>query len=316
MMIDKNTVEQARNADVIDFLEKRYGFTFVHRNSAFRCHQHESLAIKDDRRSWYWHSKGIGGYGALDFLIIGECMPFREAMTELTGVFPAAAPPPPPRSEAEKEKTLVLPAQASTLMQIYDYLCNKRGIDSDIVYSLIRKKMLYEDKRGNVVFVGYDRQGKARFASMRGTHDESPFRGDCAGSDKRFGFYMSGLAPSGRLYIFESAIDAMSHASIKNAASSEARAWERDSRLSLSGTSDTALNFFLNQYKDFTKLIFCLDNDLPGHEAAATMAREYANRGYMVLNKPPHGKDYNEDLQALKKQIQEFNNTLQQNVVI
>ena len=41
---------------------------------------------------------------------------------------------------------------------------------------------LYEDKRGNVVFVGHDEQGAARFASVRSTY--SDFRGDCMGSGK------------------------------------------------------------------------------------------------------------------------------------
>jgi hypothetical protein len=40
---------------------------------------------------------------------------------------------------------------------------------------------------------------------------------DCAGSDKRYGFNMATSGASDRLYIFESAIDAMSHGSLANA---------------------------------------------------------------------------------------------------
>jgi hypothetical protein len=111
---------------------------------------------------------------------------------------------------------------------------------------------------------------------------------------------MAAFAPSERLYIFESAIDAMSHASLVNAATGDTGAWERDCRLSLSGTSDTALNFFLNQHKAVTELIFCLDNDPAGREATVIMAREYAYKGYTTLNEPSQGKDYNEDLQTLR----------------
>jgi hypothetical protein len=50
-MFDKNTVEQARNADLIAFLEKYNGFTFKPQSGAFRCQQHASLAVKADR-SW------------------------------------------------------------------------------------------------------------------------------------------------------------------------------------------------------------------------------------------------------------------------
>jgi hypothetical protein len=162
--------------------------------------------------------------------------------------------------------------------------------------------MLYEDIYGNAVFVGYDGQGAARFASMRGTR--SDFRGDCSGSDKRFGFYMAAHEPTDRLYIFESAIDCMSHASLANANTGDSGAWKKDSRLSLSGTSDVALNFFLNQQNIIKVLVFCLDNDTAGREAAALMERQYTAKGYTVLIEPPSGKDFNEDLQAYKAQIQ------------
>ena len=36
-MFDEKTVEQARNIDIIDFLNKQYGFTFTQRGEAYRC---------------------------------------------------------------------------------------------------------------------------------------------------------------------------------------------------------------------------------------------------------------------------------------
>ena len=310
MRIDENVLAQARTADVLAFFEKYNGFTFANRGGEYRCKQHPSLAVKHDRLSWFWHSKGIGGHGALDYLVKVENMAFREAVEVVTGITPTAAPP---RQESEQAKTLIssdktaktliLPEKVSFPLRLYDYLCNKRGIDGDIVNTLIQREMLYEDKRGNVVFVGYDGQGKARFASLRGTYGDCSFRGDCAGSDKRYGFHMAACAPSERLYIFESAIDAMSHASLKNAATGGTGAWKRDPRLSLSGTSDMALNFFLNQHKAVKELVFCLDNDQAGREAAATMARKYADKGYCPRLEIPVGKDFNEDLLYLMEQI-------------
>ena len=296
MIIDERTLEQARNADLIAFLERRYGFTFAHVGGAFRCKQHQSLAVKDDRRSWYWHSKAIGGYGALDFLIIGECMPFRQAVETITGIAPAAAPL---LSEPEPPKELILPPKAGIPLRLYDYLCKKRGIDGDIVNTLIQKEMLYEDKRGNVVFVGYDGQGKARFACLRGTSYD--FRMDCAGSDKRYGFTMASPL-SDQLYVFESPIDAMSHASMENAFIGDTNAWTSRNRLSLAGTSDTAIPFFLNQHKAIKELVFCLDNDSPGRVAANLMERVYADKGYYTRVELPMGKDYNEDLTAFQAQ--------------
>ncbi|KAF5037577.1 hypothetical protein DSECCO2_563120 [anaerobic digester metagenome] len=298
-MIDEKTIEQARNTDIVAFLERWHGFTFAHRGGAYRCRQHPSLAVKNDRLSWFWHSRSIGGHGAIDYLMKMEHMPFRQAVKAISGI----TPPTVPSRQEEPPKVLILPEKAGISLRLYDYLCGRRGIDSGIVNTLIQKEKLYEDRRGNVVFVGHDELGKARFASLRGTYGDPPFRGDRAGSDKRYSFSMAACAPSGRLYIFESPIDAMSHASLENAAVGDAGAWKRHNRLSLAGTSDTALPFFLNQHPAVRELIFCLDNDPAGREAVAVMARKYVEKGYHTSIILPAGKDFNEDLRARAKQI-------------
>ena len=183
-MIDKNIVEQARNADMITFLEKYNGFTFANRGGEYRCKQHPSLAVKPDRHSWYWHSKGIGGYGAVDFLVKINNMLFRDAVGAVSPNIAAA--PPPGDISPEQPKTLKLPDKRGVPLRLYDYLCVKRGIDSGIVHWLIQKEKIYEDRRGNVVFVGHDELGNPRFASVRGTQANRSFRMDCPGSDKRY----------------------------------------------------------------------------------------------------------------------------------
>ncbi|MDR1736770.1 MAG: DUF3991 and toprim domain-containing protein [Oscillospiraceae bacterium] len=298
-MINNRLIEQAKNADFIAFLEKYHGFTFTRKGGAYRCNEHTSLAVKNDRRSWYWHSHNLGGFGAVDYLVKAERMTFRAAVAVITGATPPATAT---RFDPEQPKSLILPEKRGIPLRLLNYLRNERGIDSEIINWLRQKEMLYEDRRGNIVFVGFDEQGKARFASLRGTHGNTPFRGDCAGSDKRYGFIMAANAPTERLYIFESPIDAMSHASLVNAATGGTGTWKTDTRLSLAGTSDAALNFFLNQHKEIKSLVFCLDNDKPGRDAALILGREYAFKRYTVFNEPPHGKDYNEDLKALRAQ--------------
>jgi hypothetical protein len=172
------------------------------------------------------------------------------------------------------------------------------------------KGKLYEDRRGNVVFVGHDENSKPRFASLRGTYGDCSFRGDCSGSDKRYSFHMAAAVPSDRLYIFESPIDLMSHASLEKATTGNAEAWQQHHRLSLSGTSDNALPLFLNQHKAVKELVFCLDNDTAGREAAVSMARKYADKGYKTRLESPQGKDFNEDLQALKHLIRTEKRTI------
>ena len=303
MRIDEHTVAQARAADVVAFFEKYNGFTFAHRCGEYRCKQHPSLAVGNDRLAWFWHSRGIGGHGAIDYLVKVENIPFRQAVEVVTGTTPITAPTQRERQKEEPRKSLMLPEKAGIPLRLYNYLCVRRGIDSDIVNTLIQKQMLYEDKRGNVVFVGFDEHGTAKFASVRGTYGDCQFRGDCAGSDKRYGFHVSACTPSERLYLYESPIDLMSHMCLEKAATGDTGAWKRCNRLSLAGTTDTAMPFFLNQHRTVKELVFCLDNDPPGRAAAANLMKKYADKFKSTVSVLPNGKDFNEDLQARIAQI-------------
>jgi len=288
-------VEQARQADVLAFFEKR-GLTFTHRGSAYRCHQHPSLAIKDDRLSWYWHSQGIGGHGAIDYLMKMERLPFQQAVEAVTGIDTVTIQT---QQESEQPKKLLLPEKKWNALRLYGYLCQKRGIESGIVNALMDEGKLYEDKRGNVVFVGFDEQGTARFASLRGTYGDGAFHMDCTGSDKQYGFCMAAYEPSDRLYVFESPIDAMSHASLEKDITGDADAWKAHNRLSLAGTSDAALPFFLNQHPNVRELVFCLDNDRAGRDAAVALVRNNIDKGYHARIELPTAKDFNQDLTML-----------------
>lgn len=290
-MIDKTDIDNARNIDLLTFLESYKGFHFRHIGGEYRCAEHTSLAVKSDRLSWYWHSKGIGGYGAIDFLMKIEGYDFKGALAVLADGQTTATLPQP---TADIQRALLLPERAKTNRRAYAYLTLTRGIDSHIVKELFQKEYIYEDAKGNAVFVGYDEQGKPRYATLRGTYTDKPFHMDCVGSDKRYSFSMNGT--SSRLYVFESAIDSLSHATLENRLQGNAGAYRDDSRLSLGGTGGIALSHYLQQYSHVKELIFCLDNDHAGRKRAVALAREYADKGYYTRLELPTLKDYNEVL--------------------
>jgi hypothetical protein len=91
----------------------------------------------------------------------------------------------------------------------------------------------------------------------------------------------------------------MSHASLIIAATGNRDAWKRQNRLSLAGTSDKALEFFLNQHPLINELVFCLDNDAAGHDASIRMMTKYSVMGYNSRIELPVGKDFSEDLTAI-----------------
>ena len=141
------------------------------------------------RLLWCWFSRGIGGYSALDYLIKVNGYSFLEAMETISGR--TAIPPPSfvPAPKEEKPKHLLLPQAAPDNRAMMAYL-KGRGIDQEILDYCVQTGRIYESRNkghSNVVFVGFDKDGKARFGCLRGIR-EARFHGDLSGSDKQFSF--------------------------------------------------------------------------------------------------------------------------------
>ncbi len=160
--------------------------------------------------------------------------------------------------------------------------------------------MLYESRDGrNVVFVGYDEAGKPRYAAIRSMI--SDYKGDAAGSDKRYSFRMKGVQGNQHLHVFESAIDLLSYATLVKQKGFD---WMKDSLLSLAGVYvvkresvvPKALEHFLETYSEVRTVHLHLDNDAVGQGAALGIMKGLQGR-YQVWNQPPtKGKDVNEQL--------------------
>lgn len=101
---------------------------------------------------------------ALDYLIKVNGYSFLEAMERIVGQA-AAKPPVVVSSEVkEKPKTLLLPEKYRYAEYAASYL-EKRGISPELISFCISTGRMYESNPyHNVVFVGFDKQGKARFA--------------------------------------------------------------------------------------------------------------------------------------------------------
>jgi hypothetical protein len=193
------------------------------------------------------------------------------------------------------------------------YLCETRGLDPDIVRGLMKYGKIYEtvqsrDKEKqrytdtpyhNAVFVAYDRDGNPQNAFLRGTLSltDKPFKRDVDFSDKSYPFTLNGRPGAGRVFCFESAIDAISHAGIFRMSDAD---WRDGYRISLGGTSFWGLDRFLAEHLRITTIVACLDNDGTGNRRSEKMAEEYAAKGYTVERETPAAKDFNEDLLHLK----------------
>lgn len=288
---------QARGTDIIDFLSTFEGLSFKCKGNGYSCVEHDSLYIKADRRGWYWNSQNTGGSSAIDYCEKIKQMSFPQALQMLVGdaaeIIKSNTLQTP---ELKKSQEFSLPEKIDgQYSRAYAYLNKSRKIDSCIISKLMHEKKIYQDNNNNVIFVGYDEHDKAKFACRRGTLSDKSFRGDCSGSDKKYSFNIKGTNKE-KLYVFESPIDLLSHATLVNKAVKNNNAWLVHNRLSLAGTTDVALEHYVKLNTNIKELIFCLDNDEAGQKATAEHMKKYNEKGYKVSAITPKNKDLNEDL--------------------
>jgi hypothetical protein len=198
------------------------------------------------------------------------------------------------KTQTNPSKPFVLPAPAENNDLVIRYL-KSRGISAVIIKQFISQGLIYQDKlHGNVVFVGKDKNGKAKNAMMRGTGRGSTFKKDAHGSNKNYSFSCPAEIVSDHLRIFESAIDLLSDITIREY---EGQDWSDVHRLSLGGLAANALEQYLRNYSEIRQITLCLDNDEPGLTAAKEFSTELISKGFSIQTVlPPMGKDYNEYL--------------------
>jgi hypothetical protein len=257
--------------------------------------------VKADERTWYWNSRRIGGGDVLEFVMKYENKTYAQALEIVINPSQAEAARPqyqaaPPQAPKPEKKALVLPPKAKgQFKRAFAYLTQSRCISPQIVSFLMRMEYIYEDIRGNCVFIGYNKNKVAVYGLIRSTNTNSKFRIDAEGSDKENSFYLNGTNPR-KVYVFESPIDLLSHATLADIRSGNKGEWIHDSRLSLGGNSDVALEHYVKEYPKVEEICFCVDNDMGGEKAIKAYAEKYRDMGYIVTREIPKLKDFNEDL--------------------
>ncbi len=309
MKITDEQKKAANSTDLVSYLESK-GYQFKKVGTSYKpivrspySGDMSSLSIFENRKGWKRWSTGEHGGDAISFLQVNMGMSFQEAVQELTSGQTFALPPissAPTHKSIPEEKVLELPKKCEgKYSRAFAYLNKTRCIDSNIIAAMISEKKIYQDERNNVVFVGYNEDGKAAFACIRGTNTNIQYRGDCEGSDKRYAFSMDGKGSSGKLYVFEAPIDLLSHATMANIITKKPEAWQVHSRISLAGTSDVALEHYLKSHSEVKEIHFVLDNDPKGRLWADTYTKKYAELGYKTVNHVLKHKDMNKELQVL-----------------
>lgn len=297
------TREEIETAKSVDLLEvaRSLGYTVKRIGNYHTLNEMDSIRIYG-HRTWYRWSDGTGG-SQIDFLLHFTSMDFGEAVSYLLNRNIVFVPKEP---EQKEKQPFRLPERADRNVKLTAYLMGERALSSTTIDAFTEKGLIYEERdHHNIVFVGMDKEGVPRFASMRGTNDNvgKPFKCDVTGSDKSLGFHLEAKR-SNTIRVFEGAIDLMSFY--------EATRLSSDHLLALGMTSDNPLARYLQDRPEIKNIYLFLDNDKPGLRAAMAIQEKYKAQGFKVKNfgSPKGYKDYNEWLVAtrLKRRVTMENN--------
>lgn len=281
-------------------------------NNEYKIEGYGGLFFNTEQNKWYCFKDSEGG-GVVQFLIRVENKSWKDSVKYLLDGFINASGYDHKdinyretekrsvkynkESEHEDKKTkITLPPKADRYKRLYAYLIKTRKIGKQVVDFFVKRGEIYENDKGGMVFTGKDKGGEIRYAMIRGTSENKPFKAEVKNSDKSYSFNVANVR-SDKLVVFESAIDLMSYVTIKTELDNK-YLLNTENLISLGGIGDKALKRMLTDNQNIKSIEFALDNDEAGETARNRFVREYEN-GFTLSRLIFKGKDINEHLKRL-----------------
>ncbi len=276
--------EKARRTDLAGLLRSQ-GETLRKSGSEFEwLDGSQKVTIRGNL--WFHQYEQVGG-DSIDFVRKFYHKSYPEAMEYLLGQSGGVLSILPPVQKSAPK--FELPPANDNMRRVFAYLLGKRGIDKDVLYAFVHKKMIYESAQyHNVVFVGFDKDGNPRHANKRGTGSTSTYKGNAVGSVPEYSFHWNGR--SDRLYLFEAPIDMLSFISMNK------DGWRNHSYAAACSVSDRVLFQCLADNPSIHQVSICFDSDEPGQLAAQRITAKLVMQGIDSEILVPVNKDWNEDL--------------------
>lgn len=314
-----NVTQSIKENITITQYAEHIGLHPVPRGSAqdsFKLAEHDSCVINydtDGHQRFYWNSRQRHG-SVIDFCMTAKGVSQEAAIHELRDMLggrsvsqwdsarqseqeahraraaPQVYQPPEPSKEGQR--------------RAFAYLLKTRGLSQSLVSALVKDKQIYQDVRGNVVFVGRDYDGADKYAFYRSTLSDVVYRGEAKGGSKEVNFSVNlvSKAPE-RLFVCEAAIDALSVASMLEHYGKDFGSY---AYLALGGTSLNALQYHLGHSPQLKTIYLCQDRDEAGNKSRDEARKLLTEAGFQgrIIDKPPVQKDFNQDLLALRAAVQ------------
>ncbi|MGK7947260.1 MAG: AAA family ATPase, partial [Xenococcaceae cyanobacterium] len=260
----------------------------------YDSHKYKSDAhiISINDQKFYDHLNQKGGGGAIDLVMYLQQSSFKEAVTWLNGntinLTPVKQALSFNKQPVERQPFSPPVPDESKWCAVKDYLTNTRGLPESMVDNLHGQDTLYADSKQNAVFVRKNMEGKITGASLRGTYNDSKFKGLAKGTTRDGGWFAlkKGQGEIERIVLTESPIDAISAAAIS-------KKKETTLFISTDGSGSLPHEFLQNKLAESKQVIVAYDNDEAGNKMARAVLEKLPG-GKRIT--PTVGKDWNEQL--------------------
>ena len=195
MLYTEEQIQRANERSISDYF-RHEGYSCKKIRSETHIAGFGGFYVKDSTipNQFYIHSQQKGGVGLVNCLMKVFDMPFKDAVrtaldgelgqtertdsnTKYTSQYRTAAP-----SVPEPKPEFVMPEKGADNRRVYSYLTKTRCIDPSIVNEFIRAGVLYQDTKGNAVYL-HKSDGKPCGAEIHGTSGKSYTVGNARYSD-------------------------------------------------------------------------------------------------------------------------------------
>lgn len=273
-MYTNEQLNAARTAEVYDFLLSRHGSQVKKEGAYLRVPGNGGLLVHRGYYGYYDSTHDKHG-NSVDLLVEYFGYDLKGAVEALIGEAPAA-----PKPQEKREDITLSYAEMPTptkekYSRVWAYLHRTRGLSSEVINKLMKEHLLYQDERGNAVFIDKDQT----IAEIRGTSTYKSFRGTRRAKKPNGFWWFQPNGRSERVYVCESAIDAVSlYLLLKD---------ENATYVSMAGVGNRSV---IERIARTKQVIVCTDNDAAGQ----AVRNDFPNLPALI----PHNKDWNEDLKG------------------
>lgn len=161
MFYSDEQIRRAEERGITEYFRSR-GYSCDREGREIHIHGFGGMKVKENTNEYYIHSRNVGGVGLVNCLMKAFEMSFPKAVGEaLDGEIPGSEYAAEKKNvnlsdrktSEETSKPAVIPEAAADNKRVYAYLSKERCISPKIINELINSGLLYQDTKGNAVFL-------------------------------------------------------------------------------------------------------------------------------------------------------------------